>query len=98
MHVPTSHHWQCLKRLLCYVRVTITYGLAIRHTGLPLRLTAFVDSNWADNLDDRTSTSAYLVYLGSTPISWCSHKKRTVALSSTEVEYRVIAHVAAELE
>ncbi|CAL1389580.1 unnamed protein product [Linum trigynum] len=29
MHYPSSHHWQCLKRLHCYVCGTISYGLAI---------------------------------------------------------------------
>ncbi|CAL1392711.1 unnamed protein product [Linum trigynum] len=97
MHTPSSHHWQCLKRVLRYVCGTISYGLAIRRSSLPLQVTAFADSDWAGNVDDRTSTSAYLVYLGPTLISWRSQKQRTVACSSTEAEYRAIAHAAAEL-
>ncbi|CAL1406776.1 unnamed protein product [Linum trigynum] len=98
MHSPSSHHWQCLKRLLRYVRGTIYYGLAIRRSSLPMHVTAFADSDWAGNADDRTSTSAYLVYLGSTLIFWRSQKQRTVARSSIEAEYRAIAHATAELE
>ncbi|RVW15644.1 Retrovirus-related Pol polyprotein from transposon RE2 [Vitis vinifera] len=49
------------------------------------------------NKDDFTSTSAYIIYLGHNPISWSSKKQRTVARSSTEVEYRSVASTAAEI-
>ena len=60
-------------------------------------LSAFSDADWAGNLDDRSSTTAYIVYLGGNPISWKSAKQRTVARSSTEAEYRAIVHTTAEL-
>lgn len=41
------------------------------------------DSDWAGCLDDRKSTSRYIFFLGSGPISWCSKKQDVVALSSS---------------
>ncbi|KAL6321135.1 hypothetical protein AAG906_012907 [Vitis piasezkii] len=59
-------------------------------------LTCFSDADWAGSLDDRKSTSAYVLFLGHTPISWSSKKQSAIARSSTEVEYRALAMAAAE--
>ncbi|CAI0453850.1 unnamed protein product [Linum tenue] len=50
----------------------------------------------AGDVDDRTSTSGFLIYLGDTLISWKSKKQRTVARSSTEAEYRALALATSE--
>lgn len=47
-------------------------------------------------MNDRTSTSGHVLFLGGNPISWSSKKQRTVARSSTEVKYRAVASALAE--
>ncbi|WVY95338.1 hypothetical protein V8G54_034426 [Vigna mungo] len=47
--------------------------------------------------DDYISTIGYLLYLGSTPISWSSRKQHSIARSSTEAEYKALADTASEL-
>lgn len=96
MHNPSVTHWTCVKRVLRYLKGSITHGLHFRKTANPT-LHAFSDSDWAGNADDYTSTSAYIVFIGSSPISWSSKKQKTVARSSTEAEYRSVAHTTAEL-
>ncbi|KAF5443514.1 hypothetical protein F2P56_036064 [Juglans regia] len=95
MHCPTQTHWTATKRLLRYLKNTIFHGINISKTSSPV-LTCFSDVDWAGSLDDRKSTSAYLILLGSTPISWSSKKQRVIARSSTEAEYRALAMAAAE--
>ncbi|CAL9003941.1 unnamed protein product [Prunus brigantina] len=41
--------------------------------------------------------SGFIVYLGSSPISWASKKQHTVSRSSTKAEYRALAIAAVEL-
>ncbi|KAL9411808.1 hypothetical protein AB3S75_045417 [Citrus x aurantiifolia] len=106
MHCPTTEHWSFVKRLLRYLVGTIDDGLQLYNdstlslhafSDTSLSLQAFSDADWAGDKDTFCSTSAYVVYLGKTPISWSSKKQRTVARSSTEAEYRSVANTAAEL-
>ena len=64
----------------------------------PQTLHDFFDADWADNLDDRTSTCVFLIFLGANPISLSSTKQRIVARSSTEAEHRAIAATATKLQ
>lgn len=95
MQQPKVSHFVAVKRLLRYVKGTLNHGLHI--TSGSLSLTAFADADWAGDPVDRRSTSGFVVFLRSTPISWCAKKQPTVARSSTEAEYRAMAQTAADL-
>ncbi|CAL1385136.1 unnamed protein product [Linum trigynum] len=96
MHSPSQLHWQSVKRLLRYLKGTMHHGLRLAPVSTP-SLVAFADSDWAGDPDDRTSTMGYLLYYGGNLISWKSKKQRSVARSSTEAEYRAVAHATAEM-
>jgi hypothetical protein len=95
LHSPTTLHWTAAKQVLCYLKGTPNHGL---HFSKDLHcLTAFCDSDWAGNPDDRRSTTSFGVFFGSCLISWCAKKQPVVSRSSTEAEYRALAKLTTEL-
>lgn len=73
----------------------LSYGVLGR--GGNLQLNAYSVADLAEEPIDRCSTTGYYVFLGSTPILWCAKRQSIVAKSSTEVEYRSLAHTSVEL-
>jgi hypothetical protein len=63
----------------------------------PLVLEAFVDADYADS-DDRKSTTGYVVLLGGAPVVWSSKRQAgKTALSSCEAELIALRDVCKEL-
>jgi transposase InsO family protein len=95
---PGVAHWNAAKRILRYVKGTIGHGLVIDgRGGHGVQLTAYVDSDYAKNIDTRRSVSGYIMQLGDCAITYSCKSQRTVALSSTEAEYMSLAHGVKEL-
>ena len=93
---PKTQHWEACKRLLRYLKGTVHLGLQFYNQGA-LQLHYFSDSDWACDHDDRKSVVGFAVYLGPNLVSWSSKKQAVVSRSSTEVEYRSLAHAASEV-
>ena len=81
MHAPFEHHWGEVKFLLHYLNGTRSLCIQLL-VDTPQTLHCFSDADPVDNPDDRTSTGAFLIFLGANEISWSSTKKRIVVLSS----------------
>lgn len=54
------------------------------------------DADWAGDISDWASSTGYILFFGQNHVSWSSNKQRTIALSSNEAEYRVVASAFAE--
>jgi len=95
MHDPREPHLAALKRILRYLRGTLSLGLTMRRSS-PTELIVYTDADWAGCSDTRRSTSGYAVFLGDNLVSWSFKRQHTVSRSSAEAEYRAVANGVAE--
>ncbi|KAL7587301.1 hypothetical protein Lser_V15G40654 [Lactuca serriola] len=96
LHSPTNDNFQAVKRILRYVKGTITFGLTFRrpHTNTIL---GYFDTDWACCIETRRSTYGYSIFLGGNLVSWSAKKQPTVSRSSCESEYQAMANTTAEI-
>ena len=94
VHSPHKSHDNAIKRLCRYLIATKDKGLTF-HTGeFPLQLQCYVDADFCGlhkyeehyHPVSPKSRTGYVIFLGKSPISWCSKLQTETALSSTESE------------
>ncbi|XP_042041318.1 uncharacterized mitochondrial protein AtMg00810-like [Salvia splendens] len=95
MESPLDTHWRAVKRILRYLSGTLDYEIQLHISNGDI--SAFSDSDWAADVDDRRSTTGVHAYHGRNLISWCVKKQTVVERSSTEAEYRSLAQAASEV-
>jgi hypothetical protein len=86
MESPTITHFNAAKRILCYVKGTIDFGLLYPSSN-EFKLVGYSDSDWGGDVDDRKSPTRFVFYLGSSAFTWSSKKQPIVMLSTCEAEY-----------
>ena len=110
---PGEKHLSACKTLLRYYQGTAELGLTYNanysiNTNQQLLMPrnpsqfhfiidAYSDSDWAGDLDNRHSTTGYIIKLNGNTISWRTKKQNKVALSSCEAEYYAMASCIQEL-
>ncbi|PKU72621.1 Retrovirus-related Pol polyprotein from transposon TNT 1-94 [Dendrobium catenatum] len=65
MQSPTEQDFKELKRLLRYIKGTLSYGLPITTGSLELR--SYSDADWASNTTDQKSVSGFCTFIGPQP-------------------------------
>jgi hypothetical protein len=88
---PTTVHYEAVKRILQYVKGTISTGLHIQTMPSTI-LDVYTDADWVGCSDDRRSTGGFSIFLGGNLVSWSSRKQPTVSRSSTEADYKALAN------
>ncbi|KAI3501786.1 hypothetical protein L1887_29807 [Cichorium endivia] len=95
MQNPKESHARAIKQILRYLRGTTSFGI-VYERGKELKLLGYSDSSHNVDVDDGRSTTGHVFYLGDSPITWCSQKQDTVALSSCEAEYMAATAAACQ--
>ena len=92
---PTQSHFTAAKRILRYLKGTVSLGLSYKKCADGL-LTGYSDADWAGDVDDRHSTSGNVFSLARGAVSWLSKKQAAVALSTAEAEYVALSTATQE--
>ena len=79
---PTQAHLTAVKRIFWYLKGTIDLKLQYRSTGE--KMLGYSDADWANDSDDRHSTTGNVFTMSGGAISWLSQKQATVALSTVQ--------------
>ena len=96
---PTQAHFDAAKRILRYLFHTRDLPLVFNKCGSELlRITAFADSSWANDVDTRRSRYGYAIYVGKSLVSWRSKLHSCVALSTAEAEYCAATEAAKHIK
>uniref|UniRef100_A0A2N9IPG8 Integrase catalytic domain-containing protein n=1 Tax=Fagus sylvatica TaxID=28930 RepID=A0A2N9IPG8_FAGSY len=95
MSNPGKQHWEAVKWILRYLKGTL--GTSLCFTGADMKLTGYVDSDLAGDVDTRKSTTGYVYTLGGIAVSWVSRLQKIVALSTTEAEYVAVTEAGKEM-
>eukprot|EP00253_Pinus_taeda_P013445 PITA_13445 len=100
-NLATEFDMKDLGRMQCFLGLELG-SLAVERINLPwarkvcyrnsekgkeIKLSGFTDADWAGSSVDRKSTFRYCFNIGSGITSWCNRKQKSVALSSSKVEY-----------
>ena len=92
---PGEVHWKAAKRVLRYLRGTMNQTLNF-HKIQNLDLLNFPDADWARNIDNRRSTSAFVLSESSGAISLGCKAQKTVPTSTAEAEFHSVVEASKE--
>ena len=83
-------------RILRYLKGTSSKGILFKKND-HLDLLAYTNVDWAEDREDKRSTSGYFTLVGGNLVTWKSKKQKVVVLSSAEAEFRGIAQGITEI-
>jgi hypothetical protein len=93
---PSEDHLNRALYICCYLLGTTNYSLVFDGPS-DSGLMAYSDSDWASDPNTWKSTTGYMVKLVGAIFSWNSQVQKTVALSSTKVEYMSLSDMSRQL-
>lgn len=94
---PRKLHWNAVKRILKYVKGTVTHGIWFPGEHEKIRINAYSDADFAGDKRTRKSTSGFIVKVADATVVWGSQKQKSVALSTMESEYIAASQTSKEL-
>ncbi|GJY45093.1 zinc finger, CCHC-type containing protein [Tanacetum coccineum] len=95
MQEPKDHHLKAIKQVIRYIKGTKEHGIVYKKDG-DCKITGYSDSSYGIDIDQGEGTTGIVFYFGESPITWCTEKQPTVALSSCESEFMAATGAACQ--
>ncbi|KFY80857.1 hypothetical protein V499_00312 [Pseudogymnoascus sp. VKM F-103] len=92
---PSQAHMDATDQIYAFLNGTVDQGLFYKANST-LELVGYVDADHANCHDTRKSTTGFVFLLGGSPVSWCSQRQKTVAVSTTDAEYIAASEASRE--
>lgn len=86
-----------MKKKFRFIKGTLNNSLVFKRsniTNLVDSFTAYSDSEWVGDPDDRQSMTRACIFLGGNLITWLSRKQPTITQSSVEAEYQALGRIS----
>ncbi|WVZ53686.1 hypothetical protein U9M48_004591 [Paspalum notatum var. saurae] len=93
---PRDDHWNMLKRVMHYLRGTMSHGL--HYTRYPKVLEGYSDANWIFDFNEMKATSGYVFILGGAAVSWRSCEQTILIRSTVKAELTALDTSTIEAE
>lgn len=98
LHYFCKQHWGCVKKILCYLKRTIDYGIVFENSRSIVSSTGYIDAYQAACFDTQISRNGFVIIFNGTAISWSSNRQSIVSLSTAESEqYAALCHGSKEV-
>ncbi|XP_050909799.1 secreted RxLR effector protein 161-like [Lathyrus oleraceus] len=85
MEALTTTHFKATKRFLRYIKGTINFGLHY-YSSNNYEIVGYSDSDWSEDLDDKKSTTDFVLFMEDTIFTWMSKKQSIVTLLTCEAD------------
>ncbi|POM74421.1 Hypothetical protein PHPALM_8623 [Phytophthora palmivora] len=96
---PSTKNVGALKSVSRYVAGTQDYGITysrLHQSNSEVVVDGFGDSDWANDPDQRKSTTGFVFLVAGGAISWMSRRQSRIALSTAEAEYVALCEATME--
>ena len=91
-----GRHSDAVKQIFRYLKCTTKYDITLVRQKNDLLVIKYADVDYTRNLDHKRLTIDYVFTIAGGPICWRSMIQSTVAMSTIEAEYMVVAEAANE--
>ena len=89
-HDPAERHWRAVRKIITHLNKTKDLGLVFVKD-VDLKLSVYVDADYANKNNDRRSVSGVVVMLGGTALNAGSTTQHCVTFPTSEAEYVAMA-------